>query len=283
MKLTIIKNLSFIISIVLFSCQKERDKENPLMSIENISLQASKLEICGVIEQDVFKVTGGDSISFIGIFSDNTALSQYKIDIHNNFNCHGHSIGVNSGVTIPSVNATTSDWYNLTSTDISGTNITKTINLKIPHNVTAGNYHFSIQLFDEAGNENATQKNFSFKVFNREDLLSPLLKLNFPGTSDFNAKRGDKLKFEGTVTDNYSLYKGGNGLIFLSYTNLSTGSIVATDTYRYFSSDEDVTAKFELSYTVSNTMPAGVYKFTIIAYDGVRNVSNVVDYLVKLQ
>ena len=67
------------------------------------------------------------------IFRDNEALSQYKVDIHNNFDCHGHA-------------RSTQDWTVLEVLDIEGTEQRVSRSLSVPDDVTAGNYHFHVQV-----------------------------------------------------------------------------------------------------------------------------------------
>lgn len=283
MKINLLSVIFCILISIIFSCQKEVDTKVPNITLEGFSTLPVKSEFCPNAEDFGFKFGGGDNFSFTATFIDDKSLSFFIIDVHNNFDCHSHKTGVIPGVTIPSQNAKTIDWTDQTKDNISGSSVTKLLNVRIPENVTAGNYHLSVKVIDGSKNESENQQVYNLMVVNKVDILPPLLQVMSPGSTSINAKKGDNLKFSGIVTDNYSLIKGGNGLVFLSYTNLSTGYNYITDTYKYFSGDEETLLKFDLDHKISSTIAAGEYKFSLVAFDGVRNVSNQVDYAVKIQ
>lgn len=262
-----------IILVFITSCGKDSDTVKPTMFLNEFNYRPQKAEICGTIEDDVITISEGEVLTFKASFSDDQALSQYKIDIHNNFDCHGHSSGATPSVVFPNVKGKTQDWIIQSVNDISGVSFTKVIELKVPDNVTAGNYHFSIQLIDESGNESENQKIFSLRVYNKNDKTPPVISVSNPAISQIDVKKGGTIKFSGVVTDNLSLNKGGNGIIFLSYLNAGTGNVFATDTYKIFDESDDKTSSFEWEYTVPQTLAAGVYFYYITAFDGLRNVS----------
>ena len=94
MKKYIFNFIVIAISLFMISCGDENiDVTSPEMEVVSFVPEPGEGEICGSLKPTVFQLTGGDILSFDVIFRDNDALSQYKIDIHNNFDCHGHGGG----------------------------------------------------------------------------------------------------------------------------------------------------------------------------------------------
>jgi hypothetical protein len=230
-------------------------------------------EICGTQEPTVFLLTGGDQLVFDVIFSDNAALSQYKVDIHNNFDCHGHGGGSAPSVVVPGVDNQTTDWTVLDIKDISGTSAPVKRTLDVPQNVTAGNYHFQIQVVDESGNDNPAANFFALKIKNPLDSTPPQIAVDEPATSSFSIKKGETIHFKGQVTDDRSLSDGGNGVLFLSYTDLSSGNTFSTNKVFVFDENVGKTFDFDFEFTVPQTLTTGNYRFSLGANDGVRNVA----------
>lgn len=261
--------------LIVTACGSENVDLTP-PSMEVISFDPASVEddICGSQEPVVFQLTGGDELSFDVIFNDDNALSQYKVDIHNNFDCHGHGGGGVPNVVIPSVENQTVDWTILDIQDISGTSSTVDRTFDVPTNVTTGNYHFHIQVIDESGNDNPAANFFALKVKNPLDDIAPEIAIEEPLNTNFSIEKGAKIRFQGQVTDNRSLSDGGNGVLYLAYTDLSSGNTFATDQVFPFDENVDTTFDFDFEYTVPQTLVAGDYRFTLGANDGVRNVAS---------
>ena len=206
-------------------------------------------------------------------FKDNEALSQYKVDIHNNFDCHGHGEGNLFITPVPVVNNMTTDWTVLEIQNISGLTAPITRTFDVPENVTTGNYHFQIQVLDESGNDNPAANFFALKIKNPLDDVSPEITVNEPSTASFSAKKGETIRFTGMVTDNHSLSDGGNGVLYLFYTDLSSGNTFATNEVFVFDGNVEKHFDFDFEYTVPQTLVAGNYRYTLAANDGVRNVA----------
>jgi hypothetical protein len=231
------------------------------------------IEICGVIESNVFVLNSGEEFSFTVNFKDNIALSQYKIDIHQNFDCHGHGDGAVPALSLPPRENATEDWFLIVINDLEGKEQTRQFTLSVPENVTAGNYHFSVQVLDEAGNDTQEQDIFNLKVYNTRDTIPPSIDLESPLNKTLTLKRGDSIAFKGKVEDNINLGEGGNGMIFLSYRNLSSGNLFATQTFEVFTLEQGTRADFNLIYTVPSFLNRGPYRFSLNAFDGVRNTA----------
>ena len=268
--------------LVWASCESNGvDTQAPRLEILSLSPTPTAFEICGAVEDTVFLLTGGDVLELLVAFDDDQALSQYKIDIHNNFDCHGHGGGSAPGGVVPAVDNFTEDLTVLDIGSVSGLRDTLERSLLIPENVTAGNYHFQIQVLDESGNDVPLANFYSLSIKNPMDSVAPEIEVNTP-VGDFTAVKGEKVRFTGTVTDNYSLSEGGNGVVFITYTDLSSGNTFTTNVAEAFNQGTELSFEFDLEVTVPNTLVAGEYLFTVRAHDGVRNVATPVEFMVQV-
>ena len=273
-----------VLPLLFVGCGGEEvDVTAPSMKILSLTPEPTASEVCGAVEDSVFFLTGGETLQAELLFSDNAALSQYKIDIHNNFDCHGHGGAAVPSVPIPDVASQTTDWSVLNLNDLSGNSEQVTLQLTPPANVTAGTYHFQIQVVDESGNDNPMANFYTIKAINPDDAEAPQLSLSSPSAGSLSYARGEEAVFTGQVSDNYSLSEGGNGIVFLSYTDLSSGNtFAARDAFVTFDASTGKDAEFEIRFTVPNTIQPGDYRFRIDAHDGVRNVAEPVIFDVAI-
>lgn len=260
------------IAITLTSCDNDIDLTPPTFNIVQWWPQPDTGVVCGAVEPIVFKVKGGDTVAFEALFRDDVALSQYKVDVHNNFDCHGHGAGAPAGTTPPDVASQTIDWTVLNIGDLSGTEQRITERLPVPTDATAGTYHFHVQVIDESGNDDPAANYFSIQVQHPLDSLAPQLNVSAPSTSSLTLPKGSSVRFQGYVTDERSLSDGGNGLLFLSYTDLNSGNTFTTDRVFTFDSSVGTRYDFDFEYTPAATLPTGPYRLSLYAFDGVRNV-----------
>lgn len=261
--------------LIVTACGSENvDLSPPSMEVVSFDPASVEDDICGTQEPVVFQLQGGDELSFDVIFNDDNALSQYKVDIHNNFDCHGHGGGGAPSVVIPNVANQTEDWTVLDIQDLTGNSSSVERTLKVPANVTNGNYHFQIQVIDESGNDNPSANIFALKIKNPLDDIAPEITVQEPLNNSFSIEKGTKVRFAGQVTDNYSLSDGGNGVLYLAYTDLSSGNTFTTDQVFVFDENTDTAFDFDFEYTVPQTLVAGSYRFSLGANDGVRNVAS---------
>jgi hypothetical protein len=265
----------WFMSIMLFACNKEIDIQRPELVLQNFSHPINSGLVCGQTEQFVIQLTGGETLEFDAIFTDDTELSQYKIDIHHNFDCHGHGEGVSPGVVAPMTEGSTAIWQKLEVADLTGTRVEKRFQLKAPENVTAGDYHFIIQVIDQSGNEPEDTDIISMKILNPNDTISPLLQISEPQSQQLIMERGHTLKVSGSLIDNAPLNQGGNSMVFLSYLDLSSGNSFSTNAFVQFNDIDATTTNFELEYTIPLFWPRGNYRIFIGGFDGVRNPSQV--------
>ena len=269
-----IKHIIFFFTVFAIGCSSEgTDLVPPTFDVVSYIPAPVQAEICGGEEPVVFNVSGGEELSFDAVFNDDVALSQYKIDIHNNFDCHGHGGGSAPSVAVPNVDNQTTDWTVLEIVELSGTSVPTMRSLKVPDNVTAGNYHFHIQVIDESGNDSPFTNFNSIKVKNPIDDIPPQISVEEPASNSFSIQKGEQIRFVGQVTDDRSLSDGGNGVVYLAYTDLSSGNTFNTNVTFPFDADISTTFDFDFEYTVPQTLVSGSYRFSLGANDGVRNVA----------
>ena len=277
--------ISSIIAITLLaSCGDNMVDIVPPAIQENAFIPApTEGDICGSVEPKVFKLNGGDILGFDFVFTDDVALSQYKVDIHNNFDCHGHGGGSAPSVAVPNVTNQTEDWSVLEIQPLSGTSAPIVWSTTVPSNVTAGNYHFQIQVIDESGNDDPLANFYALKIKNPRDTLAPMIDVVMPAKSSFEVIKGQNIRFVGQVNDDRSLSDGGNGILYLAYTNLSSGNTFTTSAVFPFDNSVGTQYDFDFEYTIPQTIVSGPYRFSLGANDGVRNVAAFTQFEVEVR
>ena len=274
-------SLIILLLLSLISCKEDIDITAPQLILSDYSIPKTETQICGFSDPNVFHLKSSDTFSFKALFQDDVALSQYKIDIHENFDCHGHGEGSAPGISLPNVPNQTEDWALIEIGDLEGVEVEKNFQLTVPDNVTAGSYHFSIQVIDLAGNSPQDLDIFSLKILNKRDTIAPMLDIVEPIDNSFAIERGKNLIFRGKVMDNQALNQGGNGMVYVSYVNLSTGNNFSTNAYQLFT-EGNSEEEFELNYSVPLTLTRGNYRFIVGAFDGVRNAAPVQQFQVEI-
>jgi len=273
-----------LLTLVIFGCSKSTVDVTP-PTMDNVSYTPDPVvaEICGFDEPVVFRLTNNAELTFNIEFNDDEALSQYKVDIHNNFDCHGHGAGGSNPVVTVDVENQTTDWSVLDIQDLSGTSASITKTLTVPDNVTAGNYHYHTQVIDESGNDSPFTNFNSLKIRNLRDTVPPVITVQEPTASTFSKNRGEAIRFVGKVTDIGSLSVGGNGILFLTYTSLSSGNTFSTNTFFPFDQSVNEEYDFDFEFTIPQTLISNrMYQFTLGCNDGVRNVAELVSFEVEV-
>ncbi|MEL7341302.1 MAG: DUF4625 domain-containing protein [Bacteroidota bacterium] len=262
--------LSLSLFLISFSaCKREVDLEAPSMEILLFDPAPRSGIICGSEADEVFFLASGQPLEFEVIFRDNEALSQYKVDIHNNFDCHGHA------------RTETEDWTVLEVKDISGTEQRIRESLTVPDDVTAGSYHFHVQVIDAAGNESPFANFYDVRVVNTIDTVAPQVTVSVPAQSQFDIARGEDLRFTGSVRDNYSLGEGGNGGLVLTYEGVDNGNLFEAVRMEWPETQGD-RADFDFTFEIPRTLPTGAYEFVLSAFDGVNNESERLRFTVDI-
>ena len=258
-----------LLMITFWGCKGEVDLEAPTFEVLLFDPAPRTGTICGTESENVFFLASGQTLTFEYIFRDNDALSQYKVDIHNNFDCHGHA------------RSQTEDWTVLDVVDIDGTEQRISRSLTVPDDVTAGAYHFHVQVIDVAGNESPFANFFDLLVVNTIDSIPPQLAVSTPDQSQISIARGEDLRFTGTVRDNLSLGEGGNGGLVLTYEGVDGGNLFEATRIDWPETQGD-RADFDFSFEIPRTLPTGTYEFVLSAFDGINNESERLRYTVEI-
>lgn len=268
--------MRFYIATVIFmlmslvSCSDKGDDQAPVIGVDFLFPDPVKREVCEVLEPAVYELLDDQTLSVDLQLSDNEALGQVKVDIHANFDCHGHG-GVGTIGRPPGENTTT-DWRVLDIRELSGKTVTEAVRLDPPDFATAGPYHLSFQVLDESGNETDPQY-FILYLYNHLDTIDPVLTVAEPAASDLGAvSKGAMLRFSGTITDDRSLLDGGNGVVYLVYQDLRSGNYFQGPFFRLEAGDEK-RIDFNLDFTVPVTLTAGDYRIYLRGVDGFNNLS----------
>ncbi len=257
---------------ILSSCQPDTDLEMPNITILRSLPTPAPDTICGQEEPVVYRLISGDTLELDLLFEDNEELSQFKLDIHANFDCHGHA----------RMASNTQDWTVLLLEDLSGASMAHSVRLALPENPTSGTYHFQMQVVDRAGNSEAAAYVYSIIVHNTDDLQAPQISLSVPEEgSSMDLNRGDVLSVRGMLTDNRPLGMGGNATVKLSYVRLATGNI-NTALELQLPSDAGTEYPIEIDYSIPGTWIPGPYLFRLQGWDGVNNASSILEWTVNV-
>ena len=266
-----IKKITLILGVALLvqGCV-DPDETAPTIEVQSIIPAPAAGMVCGEMVDNVITLNSTDTLQITLRLTDDEELSQYKLDIHNNFDCHGHSGKVE-----------TTDWYVISIEDVAGTDQTITRDLPVPSDVTTGNYHFHILATDVAGNNAELAIIYSLNVTNVSDTEAPVLSTTIPATSSFIAQKGSSVNFQGSLTDNNPLGAGTNGRLELRYWSTTNQTIVSLY-------EEDIdnavaeTYNFNFDTDIPSTVADGTYIFELRAFDGVNNPSNIFEYNVEV-
>jgi hypothetical protein len=226
------------------------DIEKPSITVQGISPSAVEDRLCGSLSKRVIKVSTDSVIQLKLLFKDNRALSQYKIDIHHNFDCHVHP--------------RSEPWKVLKIQDLKGKTMEVTESFTIPSNVSAGNYHFLILCLDAGGNE-ADFVEYDIKIENAKDALAPLISLSSPATDTLLIKKGETIQLKGEISDNFSLSKGRWELY---YYNAANDEFTALQDF--FSNSQGKNYTLNTSFTFPPSTVNGLYRCVLKAFDEVN-------------
>jgi hypothetical protein len=152
-----------VVFATFISCKKE---SNP--TVEPGDTSPPTIVVVTPTQEENF--TGGNAIPFKATFSDNISLSEYRIEMHSDFDGHSHE------------KLTTVPFYFDTIVFITGKQHTGEFPIQIPLDVTAGKYHFMVTCIDAAGNE-AEFVELDLQIQNSSDIIPPILSLTSPDTS----------------------------------------------------------------------------------------------------
>lgn len=252
----------------LLACKQAVDVTPPTAEILAMSPRAETGTVCGESSERVFYLTGGDTLRLELLLRDDEALSQYKIEIHQNFDCHGHAGKVE-------------DWSLVEVVDLEGSEARISRDLPVPDNVSAGAYNYHYQIVDQAGNTTPYTQYYDLVVTNPTDDESPQLLIERPAGTSTQA-RGTDLVIVGEVQDNLPLGEGGQGKLTLEYKNADDSRRYLADTWT-FDANTSALHPFALRFTLPTTWVPGEYHFYLTAYDAVNNASSTQSFAVNVE
>lgn len=249
--------LFFLSLFLLQACQPaQSDLRAPILNIYSFTPQLLSDTICGQLEPDnVIHLRTDDTLKMNLGLIDNEELSQLKVDIHANFDCHGHR------------SPYLESWSVLELIDLSGSNQDLELFYVPPANAWAGTYHFQLRLLDAAGNETGGSTAYSIKLISSQDSIAPEIRLNSPQGST-TANRGSQIFFEGQALDNMDL---DGGKLELRYESPSGNIQLAQEVE--IPLNTGTTYTFNWSYPIPNTLSTGNYRYFLRIVDAVGNTT----------
>ncbi len=259
--------LALFLGIVLGACKKEKKEE----------VDTQKPSITIIKPSENATVTGGQTLQLEVKFTDNMNLSQYKLEVHPNFDGHTHG-KTNEEMPTP--------WEWDTIVNINGKEHTAKFSISVPSNVKAGNYHLMAMCTDAAGYE-APIKFINIKVLNPDDTVNPVLTLTKPSITNenliqFATNENEKaIIFEGTLSDNkrvkgikiqliehrHSKTQHGEDKVIYEYQNFNlngTSFDLSNITFKIYREDMEDNGEYELKVVGYDLVGNSAEKIAVI-------------------
>lgn len=240
--------------VMMISCDKDDDTDTTAPVINSATIDG---------KEEGIEANVGNAMTFEVKVSDNEALGQLKLDVHDAFD--GHSHDKSSGI----------NWANVAIIDLSGTEQTVSHDMEIPTNATAGPYHAEILVIDAEGNEGE----FVERVIMIRNGSEPGIEITSPDfTNEVHVSKGSTLSLEGMVTDETDL---AEILIIMEEEEEDAHKSVQHEALYEMDFDlegtSDLTWDFQLDGNVNIAIPAtaeeGHYVLTVRAEDSEGNIN----------
>ena len=140
-------SLALVCVCALCSCSSSDDEESRDMSKPVISDQGIT---ANPVDCQTYK--RGENIAFNYVFTDDTELGSYNIEIHHNFDHHTHSTSAVECEADPQKQPVAPWVFNQDYSVPAGQHTyTARVDIPIPASVDAGDYHFMVRVTDKAG------------------------------------------------------------------------------------------------------------------------------------
>ena len=250
--------LLLISSMVMVSCDKDdADRTPPEIEFMEILPEPGEGIICGESDDRVIPLKGGEKLRMDVLITDDRALSQLKVDVHPNFDCHGHRT------------LSTEDWIVLDLIDLEGKAVEKSLIYEVPEMVTAGNYHLQLRVVDQAGNTTPATDFWSVTLINPLDSIPPEFSVISPTEHQLVFNRGDVFAIGLAVSDNKPFNFGGNARIELSYRAINSNNVFTANVVDLNS--DQLSKETGIEFEIPNSLVRGDYKFYLEVRDGVNN------------
>lgn len=240
------------------SCEKKDNKktdESINITVIETSVPKSVGTICEHQEDNVLVVTSGETLSIQYKLHSGVGLAQYKIEVHNNFDCHGHD------------NPPSLTWEVNKIVELSGKDTTLTDVITIPEDAKSGNYHYMIRLIDVLGNE-AEFVEFNISVKNKLDSIAPTITITDPIADTIVLNRGGAINIKTLVADNLNLKSGHFEAEWIN----ALGQESHLDSWSTnFLNQDNVSLPIENTLNIAQDEPLGFGKLILIAQDYYNN------------
>lgn len=177
MKILRILSLMLAFGFLFAACDKDEDEDTTAPEIKSVTINQADHDIA---------VAAGDEIHIDAHVTDNEALGELKVDVHDIFD--GHSHGKKSSV----------KWAEVMTIALSGKEQHVHDHMDVPQDATAGPYHAVFRLIDAEGNEGQFAE-VDFMITNSSQPQINITDPDFSGEVD--AAKGSTLSIMGTITD----------------------------------------------------------------------------------
>lgn len=232
--------------------------DKPVIEINTIKPTVGEAMVCGSLDIRTVSLASGGVFEINFNLKAREGLSQYKIDLHHNFDCHTHRKAARSGVA----------WKVLKIVDLDGQQQNIKEMLAVPANATAGIYHFMLMCIDKQGNESPFVS-YTLKVSNSEDISLPTISMTSPISDNITIKKTDQVDIKLNIQDNKPLE---DGRIELSYKDSKGEEFTLEQLYFTAKDNSSTTYEYLFSFPQFSATP-GMYTLFIKVYDQVGNVA----------
>ena len=245
--------LAAAVAFFFTSCDDEEEQDVTAPVIQEATIDGEDHDIM---------VAAGDEMHLDVHVTDNEALGELKMDVHDIFDGHDHKSAVK--------------WSEVMTVQLSGKEQHVHEHMDVPQDAMAGPYHVIFRLIDEEGNEGE----FAELDFMISNASQPQINITDPDFgSEVDAPKGSTLILQGTITDDTDLEEI---LIKLTeehddhdHKNSTEGEIYEADFD--LTGTNDTSWDFQADGNVNIAIPAnaetGHYKLEVVAVDNEGNMN----------
>ena len=252
---------SLLAMSLLASCDKEDlDRQAPVLSVTRTNPVAVSAEVCGHIENNVIKVSRGERFTIAFTVTDNYEVEQYKVELHDNSDCHGHGRSPQHA----------GHWEIFEIVEVDAQRIDATKTYTVPQDADYGNYHLQISAIDDNGNE--SNNNIFYTILVEEDSTS--VADNTPPSIDVqittpavSAAAGNAFAALVNISDNMAL---SGSKLTVTYRKPDT-SILSIVEYTTELDTQNTSVSINTILPIDATFTTGMYITTFVIEDAAGN------------
>ena len=230
----------------------------PVIEIVSVKPSVGESMVCGSLDIRTVSLSSGSVFQLDFNLKAREGLSQYKIDLHHNFDCHTHRVAARAGA----------PWKVLKIIDLVGHQQLIKESLLVPTDAIAGNYHFMLLCIDKQGNESPFVS-YTLKVSNSVDTDLPTISMTSPAGDYIVWSKTEKIDIKLNIKDNKPLE---DGRVELSYLDPKGAEFTVDQTYFDALVGSDTNYQYQFSFSEFNS-PLGKYIFLAKVYDQVGNLA----------